>query len=218
MKSSTAEANETSANGIERVDHADKPLNPNAILVAEFEYIAQSLFQTNEDRARVTSFYLVTLGSFIAALLSSTQLSNLQLQPLYTAFAALFGVIAIMGFLTLLQLLKLRLAWFDAAAAMNEIKRYYISHRKDLNLDSAFQWKPDGLGSRFRLWSVGFMLALQVAVLGGASLAAAIIFTGLAANQNLWLWWPAVAAIVLWTAIQTVIYWQILARAQVSKL
>ena len=50
MKSSTAEAKKAGANVIERVDPADKPLDPNAILVAEFEYIAQSLFQTNEDR------------------------------------------------------------------------------------------------------------------------------------------------------------------------
>ena len=133
------------------------------------------------------------------------------------AFAALFGVIAIMGFLTLLELLKLRLAWFDAADAMNEIKRYYMAHRKDLNFEGAFHWKPGELGPRFRLWSVGFMLALQVAVLGGASLAAAIIFIGLAAGPSLWLWWPAAAAIVLWTAIQMVIYWQVLARSQASK-
>jgi len=58
------------------------------------------------------------------------------------------------------------------------------------------------------------MLALQVAVLGGASLAAAIIFTGLAVNQNLWLWWPAAVGIVLWTAIQMVIYWQVLLRSE----
>ncbi|MCX6030151.1 MAG: hypothetical protein NT169_12760 [Chloroflexi bacterium] len=214
MNTPTGETDKTSADDIEHLSHADETLDPNVILEAEFQYIAQSLFQTNEDRSRVTSFYLVTLGSFIAALLGSTQLSNLQLQPVYAAFAALFGVVAIMGLLTLLQLLKLRLAWFEAAAAMNEIKRYYIEHRKDLNLGSAFRWNPGGLGSRFRLWSVGFMLALQVAVLGGASLAAAIIFAGLAANPSLWLWWPAAVGIVLWTAVQMVIYWQVLLRSE----
>jgi hypothetical protein len=45
-------------------------LSQDVILIAEFEYIAQVAFQANEDRARLTNFYLVTLGSFIAAIVS----------------------------------------------------------------------------------------------------------------------------------------------------
>ena len=45
------------------------------ILQAEFNYIAQTAFQANEDRARVTTFYLVNLGGFVAALYSS-QVAN----------------------------------------------------------------------------------------------------------------------------------------------
>ena len=124
-----------------------------------------------------------------------------------------------MGFLTLLQLLKLRLAWFDAAEAMNAIKRYYEKYGKAPELRSAFHWKPDpqGLGHRFRWFSVGFMLALQVAVLGGASMAAAIIFAGLAADQYLWLWGYAAAAIILWTVVQMLIYRLVLVQAQAKK-
>jgi len=34
-----------------------EPLDPNEILVAEFNYIASTAFQTNEDRARVSNYY-----------------------------------------------------------------------------------------------------------------------------------------------------------------
>jgi hypothetical protein len=46
-------------------------LNVDTILAAEYNYAAQTAFQANEDRARVTSFYLVTVGSFLAAILST---------------------------------------------------------------------------------------------------------------------------------------------------
>ena len=149
---------------------SDQELTRDAILTAEFQYIAQSLFQNNEDRSRVTSFYLITLGSFLAAIFSSTQINALDPIKAYSAFAVLFAILAIMSLLTILQLLRFRVAWFDSAAAMNEIKRYYIVHFTNQNLGQAFRWKPGELGPKFKLWSVGFLLAFQVAVLGGACL------------------------------------------------
>ena len=38
-------------------------LNADEILKAEYGYIADTVFQANEDRSRVTSFYFVTVGS-----------------------------------------------------------------------------------------------------------------------------------------------------------
>jgi hypothetical protein len=195
-------------------DSSDRKLTRDTILAAEFQYIAQSLFQNNEDRSRATSFYLITLGSFIAAIFSSTQITGLAPIRAYTAFAVLFAILALMSLLTILQLLRFREAWFDSAAAMNEIKRYYIGHFGVEDLSNAFRWKPDELGPKFKLWSVGFLLAIQVAVLGGACLGAAVIFVGLvASNQTTWLWWPAAVAAVIWTTVQTILYWQVLKRS-----
>jgi hypothetical protein len=193
----------------------DQGLTRDGILTAEFQYIAQSLFQNNEDRARVTSFYLITLGSFIAAIFSSTQISALDPVRAYTAFAILFAILAIMGLLTILQLLRFREAWFDSAAAMNEIKRYYIEHFTGQGLGQAFRWKPDELGPRLKLWSVGFLLALQVAILGGASLGATVLFFGLVASkQAMWMWWPAIIAAVAWAAAQMILYWLVLRKSR----
>ena len=54
------------------VDVSSRPadarsLDATAVLTAEFEYVAQSAFQANEDRARVTNFYIVSVGSLVAA-------------------------------------------------------------------------------------------------------------------------------------------------------
>lgn len=100
------------------------------ILVAEFEYIAQSAFQAHEDRARVTTFYLVSVGSFLAAVLGA-QVDVLD-TPFYVAFAALFLVLSVMGWLTLLQLVRLRLAWFESVKAMNTVKDFYVERNLSL--------------------------------------------------------------------------------------
>ena len=47
------------------------PLDVNEILVAEFEYIAKTAFQANEDRARVSNYYLMTAGAAVAAILGA---------------------------------------------------------------------------------------------------------------------------------------------------
>lgn len=211
---STPRGRKTMAENVQS-ESDDQNLTRDTILTAEFQYIAQSLFQNNEDRSRATSFYLITLGSFIAAIFSSTQITGLDPIRAYTAFAVLFATLALMSLLTILQLLRFREAWFDSAAAMNEIKRYYIEHFVDEDLSKAFRWKPDELGPKFKLWSVGFLLAFQVAVLGGACLGAAVIFFGLvASNQTTWLWWPAAGATVVWATAQMILYWQVLKRSR----
>ena len=44
------------------------PVELDELLAAEYDYIAQTANQANEDRARVSSFYLIAVGSLVAAL------------------------------------------------------------------------------------------------------------------------------------------------------
>ena len=168
-------------------------LSPDEILDSEFDYVAQTAFQAHEDRARVTTFYLVTVGSLVAAILSA-ELGTLDQPFTYAAFASLFVVLSLMGLLTLLQLVRLREAWFESVLAMNQIKDYYVKHFQEEGLEDAFRWRTQTIPARFKRWSVAYMLALQVAVLGGASLGAAVIFVSLAYDQ-LWWQWAIVAAV-----------------------
>jgi hypothetical protein len=149
-------------------------LSQDAILTAEFDYIAQATFQANEDRARVTHFYLVTLGSFIAAILSNdspfSQSSSVNLVNI--AFGFLFLLLTFQGVLTLLQLARLRGAWFESVQAMNQIKDYYQDQFPDIK--KAFRWQNKTLPSRYKRNSVGYYLALQISLLSGITLAAAL--------------------------------------------
>src|SRR5512141_1827517 len=88
-----------------------RPLDEEPLLQAELDYITQTAFQANEDRARVSSFYLVAVGSLVAALFG-TQFVDQNLDPrlIAGAFCSLFFVLTALGTLTTLQLARLRAA------------------------------------------------------------------------------------------------------------
>lgn len=156
-------------------DNENIPIDPNQILVAEYEYISHAAIQANEDRARVTNFYLVTVGSVIAAMLSS-RIETLD-PTFYFGFAGFFSMLSLGSILTLMQLVRLRLAWIDSASAMNQIKDFYISSTPSLS--GVFRWKTINIPSRFRPGSVSHLLAIQVAILGAITVGAGTYFIGL---------------------------------------
>jgi hypothetical protein len=188
-------------------------LSPNDLLQSEFNYIAQTAFQANEDRARVTTFYLVNLGGFAAALYSSQGANSTQ-PGLYALFGGLFLILSLTGMLTLLQLIRLRQAWFESIAAMNQIKDYYRERFPDLKLELALRWGKANPPALHKPWSISYFLALQVAVMGGASLGASVYYFGLLAQYSLWL--GALIAGGAYVAGQMLLYWRLL-REKVRK-
>ncbi len=188
----------------------DKPkpdLKPDQILTAEYAYTVQSAFQANEDRARVTSFYLVSVGSFIAAILS-TQLSANPQPAVYWSFAGLFFFLALLAITTILQLIRLRKAWYDSVRAMNQIKDFYVSHVATLNLDGAFRWKTTSIPTMNRTNSLSFYLVLEVGLFGAASFGAAYFFMLLGFG---WVSWaPAIVLGAIFFAGELMLYRRLL--------
>jgi hypothetical protein len=174
-------------------------LSPDEILKAEYDYIANTVFQANEDRSRATSFYLLTFSSFIAAIVSYQFDKNSNGNWVDWGFFALFIVLAIMGLLTILQLARLRAAWYESVQALNQIKDYYVEHNS--GLEGAFAWRSV-TAKKFKWKSVGFLLAIQIAILGGAALGAAIFFLVRAVSGNVLFLPPIVGGIAF-------LFWQL---------
>jgi hypothetical protein len=169
---------------------------PHNILVAEFEYIAQTAFQANEDRARASEFFLISFGTLLAAVLT-TQFTNVEPHFLYRLFLILFTVVAAWGALTILQLARLRQAWLESVRAMNTIKDAVIT--KSPELQPFFRWRTQTIPKAYKPWSVGFLLALQVSMVSGIALGAAcalgFLMTG--GNDLPWLLMVGVAIITI---------------------
>ncbi|MEW6401026.1 MAG: hypothetical protein AB1649_04460 [Chloroflexota bacterium] len=150
-------------------------LDTKEILTAEFEYIASTANQANEDRARVSSFYLVAVGSVIAALFSAQYLRE-SFDPITVdlLFGILFLILTALGTTTNLQLARLRVAWFESAIAMNHIKEHVI--KLDPKLKNAFKWRFTSLPLLYKMDSISFLQALEVALLSGLTFAASVFF------------------------------------------
>ncbi len=182
-------------------------IDQNEILLAEFNYAAQSATQSNEDRARVTALYFVTVGTLVAAIfgISIEPRDSLTLHNLHLIFLIVFQVLSIHSVLTILELVRLRLAWIECARTMNEIKDYYISTVAAPKLELAFRWRTWTIPPAFKLNSVSSLMAVQVAVLGGITFGSSLFFIGLIRQQILWTYIVIAASIFFF--LQMILYW-----------
>ncbi len=156
---------------------ARREFDEQGLLKAELEYITQTAFQANEDRARVSSFYLVAVGSLVAAVLSTQAIErNLEPRLVAWAFCTLFLLLTVLGTLTTLQLARLRAAWHESMLAMNQLKDYWLQHARDRTLKEAFRWDMSTLPPRLKLNSVSYFQTLEVALLSGLTFGAAVYF------------------------------------------
>jgi predicted lipid-binding transport protein (Tim44 family) len=145
------------------------------LLAAEYDYIAQTATQANEDRARVSSFYLIAVGSLVAALFG-TQLFDADkfTQIVKIMFSGLFVLLTLLGTSTIMQLARLRSAWYESMLAMNQIKAFAMSQNPELK--NAFRWKTETLPAKYKTGSVSYYQAFEVALIGGLMFGAATFF------------------------------------------
>ncbi len=148
-------------------------LNPDDILKAEYGYIANTAFQANEDRARVSSFYFISVGSIVAAILG-TQFAKDSLQSVALAFFILFAVMKVLGALTIAQLARLRAAWHESAQAMSQLKKFYLDQYPEIA--PAFKWGDASIPPTDKPYSIANLIAREVAMLGALTSGAAVYF------------------------------------------
>jgi len=151
------------------------PVELDELLAAEFNYIAQTATQANEDRARVSSFYLIAVGSLIAALLGAQLFDTETFTPtVKLTFSGVFTLLTLLGTSTVMQLAQLRSAWYESARAMNQIKDFAIKQSPELT--NAFRWQTKTIPDKYKKGSVSYYQALEVSMIGGLMFGAATFF------------------------------------------
>lgn len=151
------------------------PVELDELLAAEFNYIAQTATQAFEDRARVSSFYLIAVGSLIAAMLGTQFIEAEQLtQNTKLIISVVFLLLTLLGTSTVMQLAQLRSAWYESMMAMNQIKDFAMQQHPELA--NAFRWKTSTLPAKYKRGSVSTYQALEVAVIGGLLFGSATFF------------------------------------------
>src|SRR5512147_576021 len=109
------------------------PVELDELIASELDYIAQTAIQAHEDRARVSSFYLIAVGSLVAAMFG-TQFFGPKFfsKTVDLMFSGLFILLTLLGTSTVMQLARLRAAWHESMLAMNQLKDYMMSENKSL--------------------------------------------------------------------------------------
>lgn len=152
------------------------PVEFDELLAAEFHYIAQTAIQANEDRARVSSFYLIAVGSLVAAIFGAQYIEEPAQLPISTdlLFGGLFALLTLLGTSTVLQLARLRLAWYESARAMNQMKEYMVNRNKSLG--EAFRWTTSSLPDKYKKGSISYYQTIEVAIISGLMLGTSVFF------------------------------------------
>lgn len=131
-------------------------LDQNEILIAEFNYAKEMAFQANEDRIRIYSFYIASIGTLIA----SGILVDFDNKDHAAIWSLVFLTLSFWGFISLLKLARLRIAWFEAAKVMNSIKDHYIESNSKLG--EVFLWTNRTLPKQDKIWTVAFLTSLII--------------------------------------------------------
>jgi membrane protein YdbS with pleckstrin-like domain len=156
---------------------AEPEFHAEEILEWEFEYARETAAQAQNDRTTVVNLYLLLVGGVgsIAVALPQLGLAPEAVVP-RGAYAILFVLLGIIGFFTLMKLVRLRQAWYESVRAMNTIKKFYLEQFPQL--EPAFLWKPDTIPARGKPWTITFNLALLVAIVDSVAIAVAVYFAG----------------------------------------
>ncbi|HAV78921.1 MAG TPA: hypothetical protein DCX53_16340 [Anaerolineae bacterium] len=151
------------------------PVQLDELIAAEYTYIAGTANQANEDRARVSSFYLIAVGSLVAALLG-TQIFDpgTITKSINLIFSGVFILLTLLGTSTVIQLAQLRAAWYESMLAMNQLKDFMVSQH--MELAGAFRWTTNTLPAKFKTSSVSYYQAVEVALISGLMFGAALFF------------------------------------------
>jgi multidrug transporter EmrE-like cation transporter len=187
-------------------DNNKPSISAEEILTAEFEYIAHTASQANDDRSSVVSFFIIAVGSPLAAFFS-TDLAQIPEQTAYALFTGLFLILAILGTTTILQLARLRGAWYESMLAMNHMKEFLIKN-SDADISGAFRWSFSTAPARFKPNSVSFYQALEVAILAGLLFGAFVFFLlhSLRMQNEFTIWLTSALLGILFAGSQIFVY------------
>jgi hypothetical protein len=136
---------------------AMSPLIADNILLQEFNYIQETAAQTTVDRNKLLSFYVGLATSAGTASIAIFSLSPDGDDHTFArlAFALLTFLIAVVGWIFLAMMIRLRQAWYESLLALNQIKKFYIQNSTP-DISKAFVWDATTLPRPEKFWNIHF--------------------------------------------------------------
>jgi hypothetical protein len=159
---------------------AELELHAEEILKLEFEYAQTTAEQAQDDRATILNLYILLVGGVGSIIVGLGQASGFDLPR--GVYAIIFAMLALIGFFTLMKLVRLRQAWHDSVLTMNRIKDFYVERFPELA--SALRWRTATIPPPGKVWTITFSLCVLVAIIDSTALATAVQLTGVRVPAN----------------------------------
>lgn len=143
------------------------------LLPLEFNYIKETTHQALEDRYKLLNFYIgltATVGAVVVTAFSFV--GNNIVDAVVISLAALLITMAVVGWVFIVMLIRLRQAWYESIVAMNKIKEYYL--QQDKKLKKALHWDSSTIPDPQRLWNIHFYSLLLIDIVSSFFLAAGV--------------------------------------------
>lgn len=143
----------------------------------EFNYIKDNASQAIADRYMMLNFYIgicTAVGSVILGLLG---MQSGDVPRAVLVGIALLGVTtAVIGWVFVLIMIRLRQAWRESVLALNNIKEHFITHNQELA--EVFLWRNNSVPRATKLLTIHFYSTLLVIFLSSSFLAISMGFLG----------------------------------------
>jgi|GEM_PF-589599 len=160
-------------------------LPPHELLALEFGYAQTTASEAMNDRHTLVNFYLVLTGVVLSAVMALVAADRQWPLPfgLPVVGMGLLWLLDVVGWLYLLQLIRLRQAWRGSVLAMNQIKEFYLhnaAHFEAAALSKALRWQPNTVPAAAKLWTIHFFYAMLISLLNSVVYAGGGVLCGLA--------------------------------------
>ncbi|UCE05492.1 MAG: hypothetical protein JSW07_18065 [bacterium] len=147
------------------------------LLIKEFDYIRDTAAQAMNDRHTMVNYFIIITGAFITIIGSRFFAAEKALtDPKYVSL--IIGaciIINFIGWIYFMHIIRLRQAWCDSAAAMNQIKEFFVINGRvpDDIARSAFLWDSKTIPRAGKKSNVSYYSAMLISFVSTVVLASA---------------------------------------------
>lgn len=163
--------------GIPRTNYVKRLKNPRLqensfelarLLLKEFDYIRDTAAQAMNDRHTMVNYFLLITGAFFTIIGNKFFSSENVFEDLkyIKIIVGISIIITVIGWVYFMHIIRLRQAWCDSAAAMNQIKEFCVVNGRvpDDIARSAFLWSSRTIPRAGKKSNVSYYSAMLIGI------------------------------------------------------
>lgn len=163
--------------GIPRTTYVKRLKNPRLqensfelarLLLKEFDYIRDTAAQAMNDRHTMVNYFLLITGAFFTIVGNKFFSSEKVFEDIkyIKIIVGISIIITVIGWIYFMHIIRLRQAWCDSAAAMNQIKEFCVVNGRvpDDIARSAFLWSSKTIPRAGKKSNVSYYSAMLIGV------------------------------------------------------